>query len=74
MKISLSSELMIMSLPLSVFVVENYLRLAKDRYGYTPDQSLGMLYYHSYDITKAVTDLANFCPLKGFVLVASNYE
>ena len=61
------------SLPFSVFVVENYLRLAKDRYGYTPDQSLGMLYYHSYDIAKAVNDLANFCPLKGFVLVAFNY-
>lgn len=47
--------------------MDNYLRLAKDRYGYTADQALGMLYYHHYDITKAVTDLANFCPLKGFI-------
>ena len=49
--------------------MENYLLLAKDRYGYGVDQALGMLYYHNYDITKAVTDLANFCPLKGLFYV-----
>lgn len=46
--------------------------MAKDRFGYGIDQALGMLYYHNYDIAKAVTDLANFCPLKGFVLCASS--
>ena len=56
-----------------IFLVENYLQLAKDQYGYSVDQALGMLYYHNYDTTKAVTDLANFCPLKGFILVNSNY-
>ena len=53
-------------------IVENYLLLAKDRYGYGIDQALGMLYYHNYDITKAVTDLANFCPLKGLLILSGS--
>lgn len=49
-----------------VFIlVEGYLKLAKDQYNYNIDQALGMLYYHSYDVTKSLADLPNFCPLQG---------
>ena len=46
-------------------LVEGYLKLAKDQYNYNIDQALGMLYYHSYDVTKSLADLPNFCPLQG---------
>ena len=30
-------------------------------------QALGLLYWHKYNIEKAVEDLPNFCPLQGKV-------
>ena len=31
----------------------------------SPPQALGLLYWHKYNIEKAVEDLPNFCPLQG---------
>merc|ERR1712126_1531 len=43
--------------------VDNYLKDAKDQYGYNIEQALGMLYWHSYESDKAMEDLRNFTPL-----------
>lgn len=42
--------------------LEEYITLAKERYGYNAEQALGMLFWHKHDLEKAVTDLANFTP------------
>lgn len=42
--------------------LEEYINLAKERYGYNAEQALGMLFWHKHDLEKAVTDLANFTP------------
>ena len=42
--------------------VEEYLWLAKDKYGYNAEQALGMLFWHRHDLEKATRDLANFTP------------
>ncbi|XP_064394804.1 REST corepressor 3-like [Halichondria panicea] len=44
--------------------VNEYIKVAKEQYGYTLDQALGLLYWHKYDIKRATEDLANFCPLQ----------
>lgn len=43
--------------------LDNYLKVAKDQYGYNMEQALGMLYWHSYESEKAMEDLKNFTPL-----------
>ncbi|KAF2358577.1 ELM2 domain [Trinorchestia longiramus] len=43
--------------------LEEYLWLAKDKYGYNAEQALGMLFWHRHDLERATTDLANFTPL-----------
>ncbi|XP_022652948.1 REST corepressor 2-like isoform X1 [Varroa jacobsoni] len=43
--------------------LENYITLAKEKYGYNGEQALGMLYWHGYDVEKAIHDLPNFTPL-----------
>ena len=42
--------------------LEEYITLAKERYGYNAEQALGMLFWHKHDLEKAVIDLANFTP------------
>lgn len=42
--------------------VEEYITVAKERYGYNGEQALGMLFWHKHDLEKAVLDLANFTP------------
>ena len=42
--------------------MEEYLWLAKDKYGYNAEQALGMLFWHRHDLEKATADLANFTP------------
>jgi REST corepressor 1 len=42
--------------------VEEYVTLAKERYGYNTEQALGMLFWHKHDMEKAVIDLGNFTP------------
>jgi hypothetical protein len=43
--------------------VEEYVLVAKERYGYTVEQALGMLFWHGYNFDKALTDIVNFEPL-----------
>lgn len=44
--------------------VEEYITLAREKYGYTVEQALGMLFWHKNDLEKAAMDLANFTPLR----------
>ncbi|KAK9875229.1 hypothetical protein WA026_007622 [Henosepilachna vigintioctopunctata] len=44
--------------------VDEYLNRATETYGYTAEQSLGMLYWHGHDTEKATEDLANYIPNK----------
>lgn len=44
------------------FVVEEYISVAKEKYGYNGEQALGMLFWHKHDLERAVMDLANFTP------------
>lgn len=48
---------------LSAFsLVEEYINIAKEKYGYNSEQALGMLFWHKHDLEKALTDLSNFTP------------
>jgi len=42
--------------------LDNYVKVAKDKHGYNAEQALGMLYWHKYDIERALVDLGNFTP------------
>lgn len=42
--------------------VENYLGIARDKYQYSGEQALGLLFWHRYDVNKALQDLGNFTP------------
>jgi hypothetical protein len=42
--------------------LEEYITLAKERFGYNAEQALGMLFWHKHDLDKAASDLANFTP------------
>lgn len=44
------------------FAVDEYISLAKEKYGYNGEQALGMLFWHKHDLEKAICDLANFTP------------
>lgn len=43
-------------------VLENYIKVAKEKHGYNGEQALGMLFWHSYDVERALMDLTNFSP------------
>lgn len=43
-------------------LVEEYISVAKEKYGYNGEQALGMLFWHKHDLERAVMDLANFTP------------
>lgn len=42
--------------------LEDYITVAKEKYGYNGEQALGMLFWHKHDLERAVMDLANFTP------------
>lgn len=42
--------------------LEEYIAVAKEKYGYNGEQALGMLFWHKHDLERAVLDLANFTP------------
>ncbi|CAL8099740.1 unnamed protein product [Orchesella dallaii] len=42
--------------------IETYISMAKERFQYTGEQALGLLYWHRYDIQRATQDLGNFTP------------
>ena len=44
--------------------LEEYLLVAKERFGYSAEQALGMLLWHGYNFEKSLVDLANFEPLQ----------
>lgn len=42
--------------------IEEFNNIARDTYGYTLEQSLGMLFWHQHNIDRALKDLQNFLP------------
>lgn len=42
--------------------VDDFISLAKERYGYNGEQALGMLFWHKHDLERAILDLSNFTP------------
>lgn len=42
--------------------LDEYMTHAKEKFSYNAEQALGMLFWHKYDLEKAVADLANFTP------------
>lgn len=42
--------------------LDEYIALAKDKYGYSAEQALGMLFWHKHNIEKSLADLPNFTP------------
>lgn len=44
------------------YLVEDYISIAKEKYGYNSEQALGMLFWHKHDLEKALIDLSNFTP------------
>lgn len=53
---------MVVILILYYIAVDEYIQIAKEKYGYNGEQALGMLFWHKHDLEKAVLDLANFTP------------
>lgn len=47
---------------LCIFLVDEYITTAKEKYGYNGEQALGMLFWHKHDLNRASMDLANFTP------------
>ncbi|XP_071790707.1 REST corepressor 1-like isoform X2 [Asterias amurensis] len=42
--------------------LDEYICLAKERYGYNTEQALGMLFWHKHNVDKSLADLPNFTP------------
>ncbi|XP_073946064.1 REST corepressor isoform X3 [Choristoneura fumiferana] len=42
--------------------LDEYITIAKEKYGYNGEQALGMLFWHKHDLNRASMDLANFTP------------
>ncbi|GFT54508.1 REST corepressor 3 [Nephila pilipes] len=42
--------------------LDKYINEAKEKYGYNVEQSLGMLFWHKYDLEKARADIQNYTP------------
>jgi len=42
--------------------LDEYIQIAKEKYGYNAEQALGMLFWHKHDLDRAIQDLANFTP------------
>ncbi|XP_034947455.1 REST corepressor 3 isoform X2 [Chelonus insularis] len=42
--------------------LDEYIILAKEKYGYNGEQALGMLFWHKHNLERAVLDLSNFTP------------
>ncbi|KAF0294936.1 REST corepressor 3 [Amphibalanus amphitrite] len=43
-------------------MLERYLKKSKEKYNYTCEQALGMLFWHNYNFEKAMADLPNYTP------------
>jgi len=42
--------------------LDEFIQVAKEKYGYNSEQGLGMLFWHKHDLDRAQQDLANFTP------------
>ncbi|KAF6204720.1 hypothetical protein GE061_018881 [Apolygus lucorum] len=42
--------------------LDNYISVAKEKYGYNGEQALGMLFWHKHILQSALNDLPNFTP------------
>ncbi|XP_006825765.1 REST corepressor-like protein isoform X1 [Saccoglossus kowalevskii] len=42
--------------------LDEYIKVAKEKYGYNTEQALGMLFWHRHDVDKSLADLPNFTP------------
>lgn len=42
--------------------IDEYIEIAKEKYGYNGEQALGMLFWHKHDLERAIMDLENFTP------------
>lgn len=42
--------------------LDHFMTLAKEKFHYNGEQALGMLFWHKYDLDKAINDLSNFVP------------
>lgn len=47
---------------LILIAVNEFILLSKEKHGYNTEQAMGMLYWHNYDLKKAISDLPNFAP------------
>uniref|UniRef100_A0A3Q3FZK6 REST corepressor 1 n=1 Tax=Labrus bergylta TaxID=56723 RepID=A0A3Q3FZK6_9LABR len=50
------------TLNVSLFPVDEYIAIAKEKHGYNMEQALGMLFWHKHNIEKSLADLPNFTP------------
>uniref|UniRef100_T1IQN0 REST corepressor n=1 Tax=Strigamia maritima TaxID=126957 RepID=T1IQN0_STRMM len=42
--------------------LDEFVTIAKEKFGYNAEQALGMLFWHKHDLEKAIADLPNFTP------------
>lgn len=42
--------------------IDEYIAIAKEKFGYNGEQALGMLFWHKHDLDRAIADLVNFTP------------
>ena len=45
--------------------VEGFIKVARDRYDFSPEQALGILYWFDYDVSKALNELTKYTPFEG---------
>jgi hypothetical protein len=43
--------------------VENFVQVAREKYGFSTEQALGLVFWHRYDLDLAAQDLTNFHPI-----------
>ena len=40
--------------PFFIFLVDEYIQVSKEKYGYNAEQALGMLFWHKHDLDRAI--------------------
>ena len=38
----------------NIFLVDEYIQVSKEKYGYNAEQALGMLFWHKHDLDRAI--------------------
>eukprot|EP00092_Neocalanus_flemingeri_P015918 GFUD01017235.1.p1 GENE.GFUD01017235.1~~GFUD01017235.1.p1 ORF type:complete len:360 (-),score=113.32 GFUD01017235.1:130-1209(-) len=44
--------------------LDKFIQTAKEKFGYNGEQAMGLLFWHKYDVDRALQDLANFTPFQ----------